>query len=151
MFMVKYFLYFWSEKFNRINLECSSLQNRYSRMVNTIVNIGVHHNNRWFHFSWSMICVVVFINYFIQFLNIFIFQNCDHILVDLGLQGSDRSLRNNRFFFAMFCIHFNSIAMQSWLHWSIVKLMNLFDLQLEPFKKFWNALMIAISFPLSTE
>ena len=49
-------------------------------------------------FDFSIICVVVFINYFIQFINVHSFQYSIHMLVIFILHSSDKSCSNNHDF-----------------------------------------------------
>ena len=77
-------------------------------LLNTILNIHTWFNTNRFYFHYCMICVVVFLTISSNLSYVQIFWYHSYMLVDLTLQRSDKSLRNNRLFFAV-CIE--SISM----------------------------------------
>ena len=118
-------------------------------MLNTSLKSCTQLNIGRLQFDCSMICIVLFFNYFMQLINLIFFWYCIHMLVNLVLQASNESFWNNRFSFAVTWIHFNSTIMhtiidplQSSQPWSSHILS---DWRPDLSKNFWNAVMIAIS------
>ena len=94
-------------------------------MLPTIFSICAPKNIRRFYFCGSMTCFVVFVNYFIYFINVHIFWYCSCMLVDRTLQSYDRSFSNSRISLIVCWLYLSVIVMQPWLHWPIVKLSSL--------------------------
>ena len=91
-------------------------------LLNTILNIHTWFNTNRFYFHYCMICVVVFLTISSNLSYVQIFWYHSYMLVDLTLQRSDKSLRNNTLFCCVYRIHFNATVTQQRLHYLIVKI-----------------------------
>ena len=78
-----------------------------------------------FHFDCCMICFAIFASCFIYYINLPIFWYHSHVLVDLTLQNSDKSLSNNRLSVDVCRINLNNIVMRPRLPWSFLRLITL--------------------------
>ena len=85
-------------------------------ILSNIFNRRTRLNIAWFHF-----CFLLYLPIIPSILSICTIYDTSDMFVYLTLHSSDKSFSNNRLSF-IYWIHFNTIATQSWLHWSITKL-----------------------------
>ena len=79
-----------------------------------------------FHFDYAMICIVVFINYTIWFINIHIFWDWFHVFINFVVPGSNKSYSSNK----SQSLSTEYIIWQSWYHWFIIKCTSFYFLYL---------------------
>ena len=88
---------------------CSNMITEFKFKILIIFYIKINictqlYSNRLF--GCSMTCIILFINYIILFMNIFIVWYWSHIFIEFILLGSKKPFRSNRFSVIMCWIHF---------------------------------------------